>query len=210
MIVVACNSATAAAMPALRRRMMETTLGVDVIGVVRPEARAGRGRDADRADRAARDADDRRQRRVRRGARATSTRTSTSSRSPAPISRRSSRAAFPFDEGLVETVRGYCRRCGGRSGHGDPRLHPLPARRPMLQRMLGRGVSSSRRARALARQVEHVLGARGLGNPARRRGRLPLPLHRARSTRSARSARVSCRCRSARSSTSTLRRGGGG
>jgi len=38
MIVVACNSATAAAMPALRRRMMETTLGVDVLGVVRPEA----------------------------------------------------------------------------------------------------------------------------------------------------------------------------
>src|SRR4051794_41986296 len=38
LLVVACNSATAAAMPALRRRMMETTLGVDVIGVVRPEA----------------------------------------------------------------------------------------------------------------------------------------------------------------------------
>ena len=38
LIVVACNSATAAAMPALRRRMMETTLGVDVLGVVRPEA----------------------------------------------------------------------------------------------------------------------------------------------------------------------------
>ena len=48
MIVVACNSATAAAMPALRRRMMETTLGVDVLGVVaprpcRPRRRRGRG-----------------------------------------------------------------------------------------------------------------------------------------------------------------------
>src|SRR3954452_21814153 len=29
LLVVACNSATAAAMPALQRRMMETTLGVD-------------------------------------------------------------------------------------------------------------------------------------------------------------------------------------
>src|SRR5437899_7682270 len=38
LIVVACNSATAAALPALRRRMMETTLGVEVLGVVRPEA----------------------------------------------------------------------------------------------------------------------------------------------------------------------------
>src|ERR1700680_928131 len=38
LLVVACNSATAAALPGLRRRMMETTLGVDVLGVVRPEA----------------------------------------------------------------------------------------------------------------------------------------------------------------------------
>src|SRR5438477_10273252 len=38
LLVVACNSATAAALPALRRRMMETTLGVDVLGVIRPEA----------------------------------------------------------------------------------------------------------------------------------------------------------------------------
>src|SRR6476660_5718188 len=36
--VVACNTATAAALPALQRRMMETTLGVEVIGVVKPEA----------------------------------------------------------------------------------------------------------------------------------------------------------------------------
>src|SRR5690349_9530197 len=38
LLVVACNSATAAALPALQRRMMETTLGVDVLGVVRPGA----------------------------------------------------------------------------------------------------------------------------------------------------------------------------
>ena len=38
LLVVACNSATAAALPELGRRMMETTLGVDVLGVLRPEA----------------------------------------------------------------------------------------------------------------------------------------------------------------------------
>src|ERR1700693_3611324 len=38
LLVVACNSATAAALPSLGRRMMQTTLGVDVLGVVRPEA----------------------------------------------------------------------------------------------------------------------------------------------------------------------------
>src|SRR4051795_11288284 len=38
LLVVACNTATAAALPALRRRMMETTLGIDVLAVVRPEA----------------------------------------------------------------------------------------------------------------------------------------------------------------------------
>src|SRR3712207_8000115 len=30
LLVVACNTATAAALPALQRRMMETTLGIDV------------------------------------------------------------------------------------------------------------------------------------------------------------------------------------
>jgi glutamate racemase len=38
LLVVACNSATAAALPALRERMMQTTLGVDVLGVVQPGA----------------------------------------------------------------------------------------------------------------------------------------------------------------------------
>src|SRR5438045_3251634 len=37
-VVVACNSATAAARPALRERMAQTTLGIDVLGVVQPGA----------------------------------------------------------------------------------------------------------------------------------------------------------------------------
>src|SRR4051794_16356143 len=40
LLVVACNTATSAALPALRRRMMETTLGIDVLAVGRPEAGA--------------------------------------------------------------------------------------------------------------------------------------------------------------------------
>src|SRR5918911_2658516 len=44
LLVVACNSATAAALPALRERMLQTTLGVDVLGVVQPGAvQAGAG-----------------------------------------------------------------------------------------------------------------------------------------------------------------------
>src|SRR5277367_3481521 len=38
LLVVACNSAAAAALGALRARMMATTLGVDVIAVIAPEA----------------------------------------------------------------------------------------------------------------------------------------------------------------------------
>src|ERR687886_1135394 len=38
LLVVACNSATAAALPALRERLLQTTLGVDVLGVVQPGA----------------------------------------------------------------------------------------------------------------------------------------------------------------------------
>src|SRR5512132_2860962 len=38
LLVVACNSATAAALPALRERLRQTTLGVDVLGVVQPGA----------------------------------------------------------------------------------------------------------------------------------------------------------------------------
>ena len=46
-----------------------------------------------------------------------------------------------------------------------------PLVRPMLQRMLGRGVEIITSGMPLARQVEHVLGARGLGNPRAGEGR---------------------------------------
>ena len=83
LLVVACNSATAAALPALRSRLMETTLGVDVLGVVQPGRGAGGGGDAQRPRRAARHAGDGRERRLRARDLATPTRSSTSPRSPA-------------------------------------------------------------------------------------------------------------------------------
>ena len=39
LLVVACNAASAAALGALRERMLSTTLGVDVAGVIEPESR---------------------------------------------------------------------------------------------------------------------------------------------------------------------------
>ena len=83
LLVVACNSATAAALPALRSRLMETTLGVDVLGVVQPGRGAGGGGDAQRPRRPARHAGDGRERRLRARDRARPTRSSTSPRSPA-------------------------------------------------------------------------------------------------------------------------------
>ena len=59
-----------------------------------------------------------------------------------------------------------------------------PLVRPMLQRTLGRGVEIVTSGAPLARQVEHVLGARGLGNPAGGEGDYALPLAPATSTRS--------------------------
>src|ERR1700693_1796218 len=39
LLVVACNSVSSSALPSLSARMLQTTLGLDVLGVVRPEAR---------------------------------------------------------------------------------------------------------------------------------------------------------------------------
>jgi glutamate racemase len=73
---------------------------------------------------------------------------------------------FPFDERVVETVRGYVAPL--RSAGVDTVIlgcthYPLIA--PMLQRMLGRGVRIVTSGTPVAHQVEHVLGARGLANP---------------------------------------------
>jgi glutamate racemase len=68
---------------------------------------------------------------------------------------------------VVDTVRAYCaplREAGVDTVILGCTHYPLV--RPMLQRTLGRGVEIVTSGAPLARQVEHVLGARGLGNPA--------------------------------------------
>jgi glutamate racemase len=170
LLVVACNTATAAALPALQRRMMETTLGIDVIGVVRPEAvaavthtRTGRiGLLATPAtvrsgayERAVHDVDPHTEL------------VSVSCPDLAPIIQ----GGFPFDERVVETVRGYTQPLK------DARVDTVilgcthyPLIRPMLQRFLGRGVRIVTSGEALARQVEHALASRDLANPRRGEG----------------------------------------
>src|SRR4029453_4998036 len=73
---------------------------------------------------------------------------------------------FPFDERVVETVRGYVaplRAAGVDTVILGCTHYPLIA--PMLQRMLGRGVRIVTSGAPVAHQVEHVLGARGLASP---------------------------------------------
>jgi glutamate racemase len=165
LLVVACNTATAAALPALRRRMMETTLGVDVLAVVRPEAvhavastRSGRiGLLATPAT-------------VASGAYAEAlaavdphvTLVAVACPDLAPIIQRGS----TFDDAVVQTVRGYVAPL--READVDTVIlgcTHYPLVRPLLQRMLGRDVEIVTSGAALARQVEHALSARSLGSP---------------------------------------------
>jgi glutamate racemase len=72
----------------------------------------------------------------------------------------------PFDDGVVETVRGYCAPL--RAVQVDTVIlgcthYPLVA--PLLQRMLGRGVQLMSSGTGVARGVERALAARGLLNP---------------------------------------------
>ena len=90
-----------------------------------------------------------------------------------------------------------------RGRHADPRLHPLPAGRPDAPAdARPRCAPGHRRPRRGGRRPASV-GGQWPGGGERRRGRVPLPLHGRRGCAFASSAPVSCRCRSARSSTST-------
>jgi glutamate racemase len=165
LLVVACNTAASAALGALRERMMQTTLGVDVLGVVEPGAvRAVAASRNGRIGYLATEAT------VASGAyeRAIAAAdpfvrvTAVAAPDLTPIIER----GFPFDERVVDTVRHYTRPL--REAGVDTVIlgcthYPLVA--PMLQRMLGRGVRIVSSGEPIAHQVEHVLGARGLGNP---------------------------------------------
>jgi glutamate racemase len=170
LLVVACNSASAAALETVERHLARTAPDVDVIGVLRPAAqlavvasRSGRiGLLATPAT-------------VANGAYARAV----SAADPhvhlesvaCPDLARIIQSGFPFDDQVVETVRTYC----------EPLLaadvdtvilgsthYPLCA--PMLQRMLGRGVTLVSAGAGVARSVERALSARALLNPRRGEG----------------------------------------
>jgi glutamate racemase len=165
LLVVACNSATAAALPSLRRRMLETTLGVDVLGVVRPEAsqavastRTGRiGLLATPTT-------------VASGAYEEAVRSidphvtlnSVPCRELAAIIQEGRQ----FDEQAVQAVREACaplREAGVDTVILGCTHYPLIS--PMLQRLLGPQVTLISSGAALARQVEHALSTRSLQSP---------------------------------------------
>ena len=170
LLVVACNSATAAALPSLQQRMRQTTLGVEVLGVVRPEAvqavaTTNNGRigllatNATVASGAYEDAVHAADPHV--------TLVSVAAQELAPLIQSGSQ----FDEEVVELVRGYIQPL--REARVDTVIlgcTHYPLLRPMLQRMLGRDVNIVTSGVALARQVEHVLGARDLANPSQTEG----------------------------------------
>src|SRR3954467_9796095 len=167
LLVVACNSMTAAALPALQRRMLETTLGIDVIGVVKPEAaqavavtRSGRiGLLATRATGAS-------------GAYELAVAAvdphvelvAVACPDLAPLIQDPPGGDL-FTRELEDVVRGYCAPLV-EAGVDTVILGCThsPLGRPMLQRMLGRGVTIVTSGAALARQAEHVLGSRGLAS----------------------------------------------
>jgi glutamate racemase len=165
LLVVACNSATAAALPILERRMMETTLGVDVLGVVRPEAlqavaatRTGRiGLLATPTTVASRS--------YERAVSAVDPHV-TLTAVACPTLASIIQAGQQFDERAVDTVREVCvplLEAGVDTVILGCTHYPLIS--PMLQRMLGPSVTLISSGGALARQVEHALSTRGLRNP---------------------------------------------
>ncbi len=165
LLVIACNSASAAALQAVERHLQVSGRGVDVIGVLRPAAQVAvvsshTGRIGLLATPAT----------VASGAyeRAVAAADphvhleSVACPDLAPIIQ----GGFPFDEQVVETVRGYCVPL--RDAQVDTVIlgsthYPLCA--PILQRMLGRGVTLVSAGMGVARSVERALAARELLNP---------------------------------------------
>ena len=170
LLVVACNAASAAALGALRERMLSTTLGVYVTGVIEPESRLAAGASANRrigllATSAT----------VRSGAYARALAEhapdaelfSVACPDLAPIIQQ----GFPFDHRVVDTVRGYCaplRDAGVDTVILGCTHYPLIA--PMLQRMLGPGVALITSGRSLAVSVARSLDDSGLRATRRTEG----------------------------------------
>ncbi len=165
LVVVACNSASAAALDTLERWLERTAPEIDVIGVLRPAAQLAvvathNGRIGLLATPAT----------VANGGyeRAIVAADphvhleSVACPDLAPIIQ----SGFPFDESVIDTVRRYCAPL--RAAAVDTVIlgsthYPLCA--PILQRMLGRGVTLVSAGAGVARSVERALAARDLLNP---------------------------------------------
>ncbi len=170
LLVVACNSASAAALDALEAHFRSTKRDVDVIGVLKPAAQLAvvashSGRIGLLATPAT----------VASGAyeRAVTAADphvhleSVACPDLAPIIQ----GGFPFDESVVEIVRGYCeplKAAGADTVILGSTHYPLCA--PILQRMLGPRVALVSAGAGVARSVERALAARGLLNERRQEG----------------------------------------
>jgi glutamate racemase len=166
LLVVACNAATSAAMPALLERFAQRGgAATDVIGVVQPESQAAvvatrTGRIGLLATPAtvASGAYDRALRAADPHVRLESV--------PCPDLASIIQGGFPFDQRVVDTVRAYCEPL--REARVDTVIlgcTHYPLVRPMLQRMLGPEVTLITSGAAMARRVECALAARELDSP---------------------------------------------
>jgi glutamate racemase len=170
LLVIACNSASAAALDAVERHLSDSGRDIDVIGVLRPAAQVAvvashTGRIGLLATPAT----------VASGAYERAVAgldphvhlESVPCPDLAPIIQ----GGFPFDERVVAIVRGYCVPL--RAAQVDTVIlgsthYPLCA--PMLQRMLGRGVTLVSAGMGVARSVERALASRDLLNPQAEEG----------------------------------------
>jgi glutamate racemase len=170
LLVVACNSASAAALESVQAHLDRRGQDVDVIGVLLPAAqlavaasRSGRiGLLATPATVASGA--------YERTVLAADPHVHIESVACADLAS-VIEAGFPFDEHLVERVREYCAPL--RRAQVDTVIlgcthFPLIA--PMLQRTLGRGVTLVTSGPGVARSVERALAARDLLNPRRGEG----------------------------------------
>ncbi len=165
LLVIACNSASAAALDAVERRVRASGRDVDVIGVLRPAAQVAvvsshTGRIGLLATPAT--VMSRAYERAVLAADPHVHLESVACPDLAPIIQ----GGFPFDEAVVATVRGYCVPL--RAAQVDTVIlgsthYPLCA--PILQRMLGRGVTLVSAGTGVARSVERALASRELLNP---------------------------------------------
>ncbi len=159
LLVVACGSATAAALAPLRERLAADGVDVELLGVIAPAAELAR--DATRSGRVGLLATPAT---VASGAFADAIGDGVELEAVAcPDLAPIIQSGFPFDERVVDTVRRYVAPL--RAAQVDTVIlgsthYPLVA--PMLQRMLGRGVTLVSSGAGVVRSVERALQERDL------------------------------------------------